>query len=350
MNNKLSYFIEKGNNNFDLLRLIAAIIVIYSHSFELAFSSGQSDVFTKLSRGLANGGGLAVEFFFLLSGILVTNSLISSDNLKKFIISRFFRIYPPFLFVLITTAVIISPFLSSLDITQYFSDGGVSQYLRHSAKLKIEYNLPGVFTGNIYKNAVNGSLWTIPFEVGAYFSLFSAYIITGGKKNIRYLSVVCLLIIILPILNIGDGLFFSKQNLSVSLALSCFALGALFAIHKENVPVSLAYPIAFLIISYLSTDDYLKHLTFFYFSSTLLLYIGTLNFIKKIRVPIDISYSVYLWGFFVQQVVYMYLPNLNIYVNQIICILLTIIISIPTFKFIEKPSMTLGKKLNRRFD
>jgi hypothetical protein len=34
--------------------------------------------------------------------------------------------------------------------------------------------LPGVFTGNPYRNAVNGSLWTLPNEVAMYLILVSA--------------------------------------------------------------------------------------------------------------------------------------------------------------------------------
>jgi hypothetical protein len=41
--------LDRGNNNFDLFRLIAALTVIYGHSFALASSPGFDDSLFKLT-------------------------------------------------------------------------------------------------------------------------------------------------------------------------------------------------------------------------------------------------------------------------------------------------------------
>lgn len=191
-------------------------------------------------------------------------------------------------------------------------------------------------------------LWTIPFEVAAYALLLVMYILSEKEKQSNYLTICLLLIIILPVFNFGDGLFFNKDNLSVSLLAPCFALGSLFALHKNNIEVSLKYPCAFIVVCYLASDPYLKHLMFYFSAITAFLYLGTTNFIKKIKIKYDISYAVYLWGFLVQQTVFHYAPDLNLFVNQILCIALTIILAIPTFLLIEQPAINLGKRMVKK--
>ncbi|OOR90186.1 hypothetical protein B0181_04740 [Moraxella caviae] len=342
----LSYFLKKGNNNFDLLRLLAAIMVIYAHSFPLAYSEGYKDVILSLSKGLSDGGALAVKFFFFLSGLLVTNSLLNNPDIKRFVIARFFRIYPAFIFVVLFGALVIGPWVTTLSSTDYFNHEGTWAYIWHTIRLKIAFFLPGVFEDNIYQNSVNGSLWTIPFEIAAYTLLLASYIFTLFSKNQTRILTLCLLaIIILPVFNIGNGLFFDKDNLSTSLLAPCFALGALFTLHKDEIEVSLKYPLAFLAVSYLTHDLYLKHMMFFFFCSTAFLYLGTTKTFQKIKIEHDISYGVYLWGFLVQQTVFHLMPNLHLFVNQIFCIAISIALAIPTFILLEKPAINLGRKL-----
>lgn len=159
----LSAILQKENNNFDLLRLLAAIAVIYAHSFVLADAQGHKDIFISLSKGLSDSGSFAVKFFFFLSGMLVTNSLLSSQNIKKFIIARFFRIYPAFIVVILSGALVFAPLVTTMPLYDYFTHEMVWDYVRHGARLKIEFNLPGVFETNVYKNAVNGSIMDYPF-------------------------------------------------------------------------------------------------------------------------------------------------------------------------------------------
>ncbi len=62
-NSRLLNILVKGNINFDLLRLIAAIMVIYSHSFVLAISNNHQDIFSKLSNELTNSGSNTNLYF-----------------------------------------------------------------------------------------------------------------------------------------------------------------------------------------------------------------------------------------------------------------------------------------------
>ena len=61
------------NNNFDVLRLFAALLVLWGHSYPLT-ADGQDDIFSKSLCGYDTAGGFAVMIFFVISGFLVTKS------------------------------------------------------------------------------------------------------------------------------------------------------------------------------------------------------------------------------------------------------------------------------------
>jgi len=67
------------SNNFDFLRFFFAALVIFSHSFDLLRGSG-ADPISHFSRGQIDGGSLAVEGFFIISGFLVAQSFLNSRS------------------------------------------------------------------------------------------------------------------------------------------------------------------------------------------------------------------------------------------------------------------------------
>jgi peptidoglycan/LPS O-acetylase OafA/YrhL len=73
-------------NNFDLLRLVAAGLVLTSHSFPL---TGRLEPLAPHTLGTAG-----VEVFFAISGFLVTKSWLSEPSLGRFLRKRVLRILP----------------------------------------------------------------------------------------------------------------------------------------------------------------------------------------------------------------------------------------------------------------
>jgi hypothetical protein len=74
--------LDRRTNNFDLLRLLAAWFVLFSHCYPL---TGQPvlDPFARYT-GIDTLGGIGVSIFFVLSGYLVTNSLERSSSVFSF--------------------------------------------------------------------------------------------------------------------------------------------------------------------------------------------------------------------------------------------------------------------------
>src|SRR5690349_20850650 len=94
---------DPNRNNFDLIRLLAALAVAFAHTYSLR---GRVDPITKfLSYDYL--GTISVWIFLVISGFLVARSE-ERQTTTSFVISRFLRIYPAFALVIaIETFVVI---------------------------------------------------------------------------------------------------------------------------------------------------------------------------------------------------------------------------------------------------
>jgi len=85
----------KYQNCFDLLRLILAGAVVYTHSYLLGGFGTEG--FLDFNKGQTIAGRVAVLGFFGLSGYLVTASFIKRNSPTSYLLSRIKRIFPAFL-------------------------------------------------------------------------------------------------------------------------------------------------------------------------------------------------------------------------------------------------------------
>lgn len=149
-------------NNLDVIRIVAAMVVIFGHSFPL---NGLGAPPGFLTNGVH---ALGVKIFFTLSGFLIAQSWASDPHLLRFFARRALRLFPALAVVLLLSALVLGPSVTTVPLRAYFADEQVWRYLGNIS-LNITYNLPGVFENNPYARAVNGSLWSLPAEVVMYF-------------------------------------------------------------------------------------------------------------------------------------------------------------------------------------
>lgn len=128
-------------NNFDGLRLFAAMVVLLAHMESL---SGRPDSFTFGNEPLGISG---VLIFFAISGYLVTGSWRADPDFGRFLAKRFLRIVP---------ALAAAIPLTTVAVWAMGFEG---------------------FPGNRF-STLNGSLWTIPIEVQCYVVLALLMLVT----------------------------------------------------------------------------------------------------------------------------------------------------------------------------
>lgn len=185
----------KHDNGFDALRLFAALLVIFGHAFRL---TGEEGAALALS-GLATIG---VKIFFVISGYLVAASWLRDPHPCRFLQRRFLRIMPGLAAVVVITAFVFGPVLTSLPLRAYLADPQTWFYLSNIAFYPAD-TLPGVFTANVAPNEVNGSLWSLPPEFSMYLLLPVAagisYALTRGYRVFAVAAVVFVLIAVLVV-------------------------------------------------------------------------------------------------------------------------------------------------------
>ena len=160
--------------NFDLMRLVAASLVFWSHQYSI---SGFDEPIVPWVGSL---GGFAVYAFFGMSGYLNAQSVFKSRSASQFLISRAFRIFPG-LIVCVAACVILGAIVTTLPLRDYLSPPGVgftgrdtpfSFFWRNCALFfGQDFVLPGVFKSSLGTTEVNTPLWTLPQEAKLYIYL-----------------------------------------------------------------------------------------------------------------------------------------------------------------------------------
>ena len=115
---------EKRDNNFNIIRFVAAIMVMAGH---MAYIGGYT-LPTLWGEGIQ---ALGVKIFFLIGGFLIAKSWESDSNPVRYMTKRVFRIFPALIAFTLVATYVIGPILSTLTINEYFQSPLVRNYLRN---------------------------------------------------------------------------------------------------------------------------------------------------------------------------------------------------------------------------
>lgn len=157
-------------NNFDALRLFAAVSVIFSHAFLIAEGTEANEPIVRLTGNQTILGLCGVFVFFTISGYLVTESYCRNPSPWRFTVKRTLRIYPGLLLNIAICALLLGPLVTSLPLGAYLRGPELVDFLYKLATLNPgPTHLPGVvFADTSVGNLINGSMWTLRYEVMMY--------------------------------------------------------------------------------------------------------------------------------------------------------------------------------------
>lgn len=304
------------SNNFDFLRFLFASLVIVTHAYAL-LGQLDNDPFNRVTgRAFSE---IAVCGFFVISGFLIHQSLERSQTLRSFLRKRLVRVFPGLVVVLLLSVLVLGPLLSTLSPAAYFLNPGTWKYLLGNIFLLPLYkDLPGLFGHNV-ETAVNGSLWTLRYEVLFYLLLCCFFRTPPRLKKLLFpllfslLTVAHLLIKYdyLPVpASLGNHLYFFTSlgaYFSAGMTLSLFT-GHLLNYRKTLFLLSAA-------VFTLSSLVWQRELFLFSMLSFPLmiitagyLYVPALHFSRYTG---DISYGTYIYAFPLQQALIVLFPALT---------------------------------------
>ena len=101
-------------NNFNTMRLMMALLVVWSHSFALFLGSEDNEPISLLMNGAYNAGNIGVLVFFVISGFLITHSFQNSKSLREYMVRRVRRIHPGFIVATTICAFVVVPLYSDM--------------------------------------------------------------------------------------------------------------------------------------------------------------------------------------------------------------------------------------------
>jgi peptidoglycan/LPS O-acetylase OafA/YrhL len=334
-------------DNFVAIRLVAAILVMFGHSFPLTGGYGPGYLGNSVST-------LSVKVFFVISGYLISESWSRDPHFGRYLLRRALRIFPALIVLCVLTVFIVGPVLTDLTPSEYFSSDATWRYFSNVALLPV-FALPGVFQDNIYQGAVNGSIWTLPVEFSMYL-LMPLVLVLPGRRVMSVVMAVGLSIasIWFTRFNIPDNpAVFWGTNLITGLELvPYFFWGAVYRIWINPRRLNLQIAVAMiLLLPLLAIDNWprsevvalviIPYLTLTLGHAAPPLFAGVERWG-------DWSYGVYLYGFLVQQIVANYFPTSgNSWMNLLFSVPPTLLLGMLSWRFIEEPVLRLKPRATR---
>jgi peptidoglycan/LPS O-acetylase OafA/YrhL len=352
--------------NLTALRGIAATSVVFYHleSSEHCIKLNETVKFF-LNFG-NNGGKLGVQFFFILSGFLITYLLIEETKnqgkvkIFKFYLRRIFRIWPLYYITLIVAIFVLPQIFSEIKIQNI----NISFYFLFLINLDFIYNLIPDYNlitshWSICIEEQFYLFWPLIFLIRKYyifvfflifiFSLIFLYSNENGIvqyfhtfSNIRFMAFGGIIAYIFSQKKNFVLILFSKLNILITTSIYLFSL--LIILFQNKLTVD--YHVSFIVI---------ELITIFFFSFVILEQISNENSFfkfgksKALNFLGEISYSIYLVHPFVIYFAVIFFPKFNIY-NDLIFILLTLLFIIAmsylAYFIIEKPFLKLKNKFN----
>ncbi|NDI48600.1 acyltransferase family protein [Goekera deserti] len=153
------------SNSLAVLRLALAAVVALTHA--LANGYGWQP-----RLGGVEVGALAVDAFFVLSGMLVAGSLLRLGSTGRYLWHRALRILPGFWVCLVVTAAVLAPLAAALGGRAEGLDSGPGwRYVLVNAFLPILQGGIGDVHAGDTGAVLNGSLWTLQYEAACYVLL-----------------------------------------------------------------------------------------------------------------------------------------------------------------------------------
>jgi len=323
-------------HSLDLLRGIAGYGVAICHFF--AFSRN-IEIFEYYSF-------IFVEFFFVLSGFVLSNQLLKvieeKKNLKIFYFRRFYRTIPLYIVALLFFTV-----LSGSFNPDFF------KYLFFMQKI-----IPNFLSNDYFMVS-----WSLAIEEFFYF-LFPIYLIFLGRKYPIFSLVLFILFLTFLKIIFADYYTSSFIRTATLLRLDAIALGFLLSFFIKKIDNTSIYIILFFLIggilifyfkNILNSNDSTYVLSFVFtseiFSIILLILFYKYNFLLKNEKIIKFcknignqTYSVYLFHLIILYIV----TNVETVLinNFLVYLLLIVIVSSLVYKFFEKPILMLRPNYN----
>ena len=335
------------DNNFNLIRFLAATAVLVSHAWPISLGPGVTEPM-KLATGHTLGS-LAVYLFFAVSGFFIAGSYLRSNSARVFTMARVLRLFPGLAVSLLLVALVMGPLVTDLPVMTYLTHPEVASFLvRNIMLFSPQYTLPGVFESLPYPT-VEGSIWTLIHEVICYMLVF----VTGVLGILQRRAWATAALGAYALAWMAPGVLGIELHPRVALThgLSLpFMIGVAFRIWQDHIRLSLWAAVALIVAAAFARGTpvafpllalALSYATFW------CAYVpgGALRAFNRLG---DYSYGIYIYAFPLQGLVIWAWGSMGPALNIALSLPLTVFCAVLSWHFIERPALDLARPVKGR--
>jgi peptidoglycan/LPS O-acetylase OafA/YrhL len=330
------------DNNYDVLRLVAAVLVLVSHAFALL---GRAEPAVPLTHDTLGFDGVLI--FFAMSGILVATSWTRDPRLFAFVTKRALRILPGLFVSCFVTAYLFGVFFTHVGIGTYLFNLAPVKYVVGNTLMLTNYSLPGVFSDNP-SPTVNGSLGTLPIEVKAY-ALLCAVGLLIMARNWRGRGAFLVAAAVIVAAGYSTGV---KTAETTTTLFAVFAGGALASGFQSRMELN-TYAFLAALIAWVASYHvpFPLHVGLLALSVPyVILFLGHrgLAWTRALTAGGDVSYGLYIYAFPVEQALVALHPHLGWGTLAVSSLAVTYLLALASWRLVEQPALGLKRFVGPR--
>lgn len=330
------------DNNFNLIRMLAALGVMVSHAVPLTLGIGTPEPLEEALKGV-NLGRVCVMVFFAISGFFITRSFTTKRDPVAFLRARALRIYPG-LVVMLVLMLGIGGLWVATDPARFWRSA--PDYVIRTLTFVVSARwLDGILETAPFPRELNGSLWSLRFEVACYIGVLLAGLSGLLDRRRAFLGCAAAFLAVYLVAPFVTTNFVIRRMLLVGLP---FVIGAAFHLWRERIPLS---PV--LLAGLVAGAVLLRPTPLFPAAFVLALCHATFC-LGFARIPVlarynalgDYSYGTYIYAFPIQQMAVIWGFGTPL-TNLAVAVPLTLGCAILSWRLVEAPAMRFGR--SRRF-
>ncbi|QZO00387.1 acyltransferase family protein [Chenggangzhangella methanolivorans] len=327
-------------NDLAAVRIFAATAVLHAHAWYTAVPGLKTEDFLHVFAFTLDFQG--VHAFFILSGLLLTRSLIDRPDALRFTVARLTRYVPAILVSALFAALVIGPLVTSKDAGAYFTPALAGFVMKITTLADVNAALPGVFDRNPEPGILFIPLWTIHYEL--VFAVVLAVIGALGLLRFRRLVlfglVATLAVNVVWFWNGEEHLALGGPHHLVRFC-STFGIGIAMGVFADRIPVSsrmmlivtlVAVPLGFTNLAAIAGMALLAYA---------IIWIGfcappLAATFARLGVW---SYGFYVWGYLIEQTVVYALPGVSAWAVFALSFPIALAAGWASWVFVERPSI-----------
>ncbi len=325
--------------------MLAAFAVLVSHSYFLTTGRVEAEPLFELT-GMTLGT-FAVHCFFVMSGFLVTDSLLRRQSVPNYLWARTLRVFPALIVMLLITVFGLGPIVSSTSVGDYFSATQTWRYLLDNLTLVfgVAWSLPGVFEHNPHPATFNGSLWTLTYEVRLYAALALLWLLGGALGSGRrdtWLKVFVLIGVAAAGLQVILWQFgYLVESQSARLGFMFFS-GVAYQLFRDRISLSVRpFWILLLVLLASLVNQSVFLIVYLVALPYLLLFLAYVpaGMVRQYNKLGDYSYGLYIYAFAIQQTVVYAMPDISAAGLILMSSVSAIVLAALSWHFIERRAL-----------